>query len=163
MPASTDDYFSHDQVATWGIDGFWGVPENPRTPYYRTFETPVNAEEHLDEFVVPMVPPGWNDRDRVAQYEAAITGGARPTAVAVSTLDVLQPAMDDDSTDYYVHWCLTHFLLDGHHKMEAAARSGMPVTLLSLLAVDDGLAGPEDLARLLTVRAQGAWLTARPD
>jgi hypothetical protein len=54
-----------------------------------------------------------------------------------------------------VHWCLTHFLFDGHHKMEAATRSGMPVTLLSLLAVDDGLAGPEDLARPARVEPPG--------
>lgn len=35
MPMRPGDYFSEDQVATWGIDAFWGLPRYPRTPYYR--------------------------------------------------------------------------------------------------------------------------------
>ncbi|MFG3363957.1 hypothetical protein ACGF0K_03090 [Streptomyces sp. NPDC048156] len=93
----------------------------------------VDDEAHLYEFVVPMVPPTWNDRERVAEYAEQMERGTMPTAVAVSTLDVCRPALDR-STDYYTHWGLTHFLLDGHHKLEAAASVGRPVQLLSLLA-----------------------------
>lgn len=50
-PVAEGDYFAHEQVATWGIDSFRGLPENPRTPYYRTFETPVTSSAHLYEFV----------------------------------------------------------------------------------------------------------------
>lgn len=70
-PVADGDYFAHEQVATWGLNSFWGLPENPRTPYYRTFETRVTADSHLYEFVVPMVPPTWNDRGRVQQYAEA--------------------------------------------------------------------------------------------
>lgn len=147
-PHSHRDYFTHEQVATWGVDSFWGLPENPRTFYYRTFETRVTPDEHLYEFVVPMVPPDWNDRDRVQHYRDLMGQGVAPTAVALSTLDVCQPAMADESTDYYVHWGLTHFLLDGHHKVEAAARSGASVRLLALVSLDGSLAGPDDLHRL---------------
>ena len=35
-PAAEDDYFAREQVATWGIDSFWGLSGNPRTPYYRS-------------------------------------------------------------------------------------------------------------------------------
>lgn len=154
-PAGSNDYFTHEQVATWGIDGFSGAPESPGTPYYRTFETRIDDDQHLYEFVVPMVPPTWNAPDRVDRYAEVMAAGAVPTAVALSFLDVLQPAMDDDSTDYYTHWGLTHFLLDGHHKLHAAARTGTPITLLTLLAHDDGLADPEDLTRLLSIRADG--------
>jgi hypothetical protein len=66
-PVADGDYFAREQVATWGLNSFWGLPENPHTPYYRTFETPVTTGAHLYEFVVPMVPPTWNDRDRVQQ------------------------------------------------------------------------------------------------
>lgn len=147
-PHDERDYFSHEQVATWGVDRFWGLPENPRSFYYRTFETAVSPEAHLYEFVVPLVPPGWNDRARVAHYRAAVAGGVVPTAVALSTLDVCQPAMDDEAADYHAHWGLTHFLLDGHHKLEAAARSGAPVRLLALVSVSGSLASAGDLARL---------------
>lgn len=153
-PCAADDYFSHEQVDTWGVDGFWGLPENPRTPYYRTFATAVAPDAHLYEFVVPMVPPTWNDRDRVQEYRRHMTAGTVPTAVAVSILDVVAPAVNNDATDYYTHWCLTHFLLDGHHKFEAAAAEGVPVDILSLVPVDDGLSSRDDLERLLRLRAQ---------
>lgn len=62
-PGDASDYFSHEQVTTWGIDSFVGAPEDPGSPYYRTFEARVGRDEHLYEFVVPMVPPAWNDPD----------------------------------------------------------------------------------------------------
>lgn len=53
-PGSTADYFSHEQVSTWGIDPVAGGPEDPGTPYYRTFETPIEPNRHLYELLVPM-------------------------------------------------------------------------------------------------------------
>jgi hypothetical protein len=153
-PAEPDDYFSEEQVATWGVDAFWGLPEYPRTPYYRTFEAAVDAEAHLFEFVVPMVPPSWNDAGRVQAHRDRLIGSSRPTAVAVSTLDVCAPAVDSSSTDYYDHWGLTHFLLDGHHKLQAAAESDKPLQLLSLLSVEGSLADVERVARVPELRAR---------
>lgn len=153
-PVAEDDYFAHEQVATWGVDSFWGLPENPRTPYYRTFETPVSASAHLYEFIVPMVPPTWNQRLRVQRHAQALKVGSLPAAVAVSTLDISQPAMADGSSDYYEHWALTHFLLDGHHKLEAAALTGRPVQLLALVAVDASLAREDTIRRLPDIRAR---------
>jgi len=147
-PHDDSDYFTHEQVATWGVDSFWGLPANPRSFYYRSFETSVKSDAHLYEFVVPMVPPRWNDRERVEHYRASLDQGVVPTAVAVSTLDICQPAIEDESTDYYAHWGLAHFLLDGHHKFEAAAQAGAKVRLLALVSLDGSLARPEDIARL---------------
>ncbi|MEV0457806.1 hypothetical protein [Catellatospora methionotrophica] len=48
---------------------------------------------------------------------------------------------------------LAHFLLDGHHKMQAAAEAGRPLRLLSLLSVDAGLALPDQVARIPGLRA----------
>ncbi|WP_378742827.1 hypothetical protein [Nocardia brasiliensis] len=162
-PLDPDDYFAHEQVATWGIDSFWGLPNYPQTVYYRTFDAPVSADAHLHEFVVPMVPPTWNDATRVAQYQQQLQTSSTPTAVAVSLLDICQPAMADESRDdYYIHWSLLHFLLDGHHKLEAAARSHRPLRLLSLLSVDDSLAEQHDIDRLTTVRADLARPRSSP-
>lgn len=155
MPGKDGDYFSEEQLATWGPDQFWGLPEHPRTPYYRTFETVVDDNAHLYEFVVPMVPPSWNERGRVSEYVERMGQGSVPTAVAVSTLDLCQPAVSSiESTDAYEHWGLTHFLLDGHHKLEAAASAGHPVHLLSLLALRESLSGPEAQQRLAALRFQ---------
>ncbi|MCO4695257.1 hypothetical protein LRR80_01307 [Streptomyces sp. RO-S4] len=151
-PGQEGDYFSDEQVATWGPDQFWGLPEHPRTPYYRTFETVVNDEAHLYEFVVPMVPPLWNDQERVVEYVESMGRGTEPTAVAVSTLDRCEPAVSPHATDRYEHWGLTHFLLDGHHKLEAAAAARRPVRILSLLAMGESLSDCDDQRRLPALR-----------
>ena len=151
-PGQAADYFSHEQVATWGVDPAVGAPENPATPYYRTFETPVGERGHLYEFVVPMVPPSWNTKERVAEYSDS-AGSSLATAVSYSLLDVMQPAMDEGD-DYYEHWVLTHFLLDGHHKVEAAATSGRPVRLLSLIDEHISIATPEEIATAVRARSQ---------
>jgi hypothetical protein len=143
-PAEDDDYFANEQVATWNLEGFWGLPHYPQTPYYRTFETAVGTDAHLYEFVVPMVPPSWNQPVRVRKFAEGLALSARPTAVAVSTLDISQPA-NQEGPDYYAHWGLTHFLLDGHHKLQAAAQMGRPLQLLSLLSVDASLATSEQV------------------
>ena len=131
-----------------GCRWLWGLPEYPRTPYYRTFETSVDSGAHLYEFVVPMVPPTWNDRSSVEAFATRLHSSSSSTAVAVSILDVCQPADSRGDGDYYAHWGLTHFLLDGHHKMEAAASEGLPLRLLSLLSVDASLATPDLVLRV---------------
>ena len=151
-PGSAGDYFSHEQVATWGVDPVMGSPESPATPYYRTFETPVGPGQQLYEFVVPMVPPAWNDQERVAEYSES-SGATPATAVAYSLLDVIQPAMDEGD-DYYEHWVLSHFLLDGHHKVQAAAAAGQPVRLLSLVDERISIASADELATLVDARSK---------
>jgi hypothetical protein len=153
IPSRPGDYFAEEQVSTWGLQSFWGLPESPRTAYYRTFETAIEADAHLYEFVVPMTPL-WNEESKVAEYAKILQASSAPTAVAISTLDVCQPATDSSSTDYYQHWGLTHFLLDGHHKMHAAADTGRPLRLLSLLSIDGSLATPEQVARIPQLRNQ---------
>lgn len=154
-PVEDGDYFAEEQVATWGIDSFWGLPEHPQTPYYRTYETAIDPDSHLFEFIVPMVPPSWNDGARVAEHRERLTKSSRPTAIAVSLLDVCQPAVDDHSRDYFAHWALTHFLLDGHHKVEAAAEAGESLQLLALLSVDASLANRDQVTSIAKVRAAG--------
>lgn len=162
LPSGPGDYFADEQVATWGVNSFWGLPEYPRTAYYRTFETPVSPQAHLFEFVVPMLPPAWNSRDTIAEHATRLSESSSPTAVAVSTLDVCAPAMDTQSKDYYEHWGLTHFLLDGHHKVQAAAETGRPLRLLSMLSLEASLSGPEQLARIPRLRGQQPAARRKP-
>ncbi len=152
-PAEPDDYFAGEQVATWGIDAFWGLPEHPQTPYYRTFETAIDADAHVFEFVVPMVPPSWNDPARVHEHGERLKGSSRPTAVAVATLDVCAPAVEE-GPDYFAHWPLTHFVLDGHHKLHAAPKSETPLQLLSLLSVESSLATSEQVGQIPELRSR---------
>lgn len=155
-PSGPGDYFAGEQVATWGLDPFWGLPAYPRTPYYRTYDSTIDAGARLYEFVVPMVPPSWNDRTRVDTYVTELLAGPASPAVAVSILDVCAPAVEQ-GPDYHTHWALTHFLLDGHHRFQAAAETSRPIRLLSLLAVTEGLATAAQVAELPTLRARKSF------
>lgn len=145
-PAAAGDYFAEEQVRTWGIDGFWGLPNSPQVPYYRTGTRPLGPTAALFEFVVPMVPPSWNEPGRVAEHAAALSRGPIPACLAVSVLDTCQPAVaGPGATDPHLqHWALAHFLLDGHHRIHAAAQTGRPTRLLSLLSVDAGIASRDN-------------------
>ena len=100
-----------------------------------------------------MVPPDWNDRRRVSAYAERAGTTTPATALAYSLLDVIQPAIDEGD-DYYEHWVLTHFLLDGHHKVQAAATAGRPVRLLSLVDERISIASSDDLAILIEARSK---------
>lgn len=137
-PMLDGDYFAEEQVATWGAAYFTGLPEHPNVAYYRTGRYELAAAERLFEFVVPMVPATWNEPDTVADYERRLAEGEIPTAVALSVLEVAEPATTSPRLTHERHWGLMHFLLDGHHKMQAAARTGRPVRVLSFLALGQG-------------------------
>ena len=65
----------------------------------------------------------------------------RPTAVSLAFLDVEGP------WDSRVrHWGLTHYLLDGHHKMAAG-----PVRILTFVAMAESVATDDELRRLPTL------------
>lgn len=157
-PGEPGDYYADEQVATWGVDGFWGLPHDPRTEYYRGRVVPLpplkNGNRAIFEFVVPMFPHGWLDEDRLAEYRAR---GAEdpPTALAVSVLDVKAPGDWQSQPAVVEHWCLSHYLLDGHHKTYAAATADTPLGVLSFLALSQSIAAPEqarDVVRQLASR-----------
>jgi hypothetical protein len=151
QPSTADDYFKHEQVQLWGIDPFWGLPHDPRTEYYRTGSKMFNEGKELFEFVVPMFPHGWLKPDSLATYTDRLRDGERPTAVALSFLDVKSPAVFNVKQQPTVneHWCFPSLLIDGHHKTYAAARLGKEMTLLTFLAPSEGTADHKQIDALL--------------
>jgi hypothetical protein len=156
LPGRTGDYFAEEQVRTWGISNFWGLPEYPRTPYYRGAAEPAGEGARLFEFIVPMVPPSWNEPDRVGNYEERMASGQVPACLAVSILDICEPAVAGPGAAEpdLVHQGLAHFLLDGHHKMQAAAQASRPVRLLSLLSIDHSLAARDAILAVPAILAR---------
>lgn len=155
------DYFSHEQIALWGMDGFWGLPHSPKIQYYRLPDLLMSATERLFQFVVPMFPASWLDSGHIQAYVKALSEGREPTAVALSILDIKAPAYCEDDSAVARHWCLTHYLLDGHHKMQAAAKQHAPITLLSFLAVGQGISSETEISRLVSILAEVAHSGAK--
>jgi hypothetical protein len=143
-----DDYFTNEQVALWGIDSFWGLPHYPKIQYYRSLPIVFDGDSALFEFFVPIYPQSWLNEAGTADYRELIGTGKRPTAVALSVLDVRQPFNWGGSPAITKHWCLAHYLIDGHHKTFVAADLDRPITLLALLAVNECLASDEHIDQL---------------
>lgn len=138
------DYFTGEQMEAWGASGSWDPRFQAATTYYRAGEKLVAPDERLFEFVIPMVPAGDLDLARIDHYRALIDDGREPAALAISVLE-LRTAEEER------HWCLAHYLLDGHHKVEAAARAGKPITLIAFLAHERGLSSLRQIAEAIAV------------
>ncbi len=150
-PGTEGDYFAHEQAELWGTDAFWDLPHHPRTEYYRTPPIPLERGRRLFEFVVPMFPKRWLSEKTLKAYADRLTAGERPTALAISVLDVRGPATREEGPAVTEHWCLAHYLLDGHHKTYAASLAERPITLLSFLATAESVATEENVDRVLEV------------
>lgn len=135
------DYFTNEEIKLWGLDGFWGMPHNPKINYYRGTDQGIKTDEKIFEFVIPMFPQTWLDTKRVDHYKQEITNGRTPTAICLSVLDIKAPAVwnDDIKPEFTGHWCLAHYILDGHHKLFAASQLNKSINFLCFLATEEGI------------------------
>lgn len=147
QPGTADDYFIHELADMWPQnDG--DAPNDPATPYFsivgrRGFL--INGEKDLGfEFIAPLQNPALLDSSRVEYFQKAIEKGTAPTAVAVGILDIKQHYDSE-----IAHWCLTHYLMDGHHKVAAAALTGQPITLLTFISSDFGISNSDQVDHLI--------------
>lgn len=139
-----DDYFVADKQDAYDD------PMEPNTHYYRLKDRSsidLGKDRYDDpvlgfEFIVPLGQP--IDPATLSAYRARLIAGERPTAVSLSVLDIKQPY------DGHAHWCMAHYLLDGHHKVEAAARAGKPITVLAFIPVEGGISREEHIADFLS-------------
>jgi hypothetical protein len=149
VPGDGSDYFTHEQVALWGVDALRNLPHHPGTEYYRLATSQHSNRRGLFEFLIPIFPHNRLEEARVSQYVANLKSGQVPTAISLSVLDVKAPADWQDEPAVTSHFCLAHYLIDGHHKVYASAMSSSSVTLLSFLAVDRGISSREQVEELV--------------
>jgi hypothetical protein len=173
-PCDAADYFSHESIDLFGIPTYTGVPDNPRIPYWRAGSLtlppdsgawpgidgprprPTNPKR-LFQFLVPFEPPQWLDNERIDHYRRLMEAGGRPAALGLAVLDVRATAVipwdKKDNPDYVYaeHWCLATYLLDGHHKVQAAARSGRSLRVLTFVSREASIASDADVDAVLDV------------
>jgi hypothetical protein len=134
------DYFSHEQPDDWDppYDDETGLPYYPAIDYYITEScTFLGREDRVFEFIVPLYPTRFTNRGRVEEWRETLIQGTS-TAVAISVIDLKTPTVYTDPPRAR-HVCITHYLLDGHHRMLAAAELQRPLQLLSFLYFDQSL------------------------
>jgi hypothetical protein len=151
-PKGKGDYFCEDQIALWGEDKFWCLPHDPRIPYFRSGESNMGGSRRLFNFIVPMYPTKWITFKPFSVYEGELRENGRGTAVALSILDVRSPADwdGDEAPDPLEHWCFTHYLIDGHHKLHAASEAGRPLSILSFVALAQSASNPDQVQEAIS-------------
>ncbi|KAA6461810.1 hypothetical protein DYQ86_09150 [Acidobacteria bacterium AB60] len=157
FPGHAGDYFVKEQVALWGIDPFYNLPHDPRVPYYRAGEKNLGSGAMLFHLIIPMFPENWLKRDVVSSYASLIQDGGTPSAVTLSILDVKGPADWEGEIDPTEHWVLSHYVIDGHHKLAAARELEKPLRLLNFISISNGVSTKDQVER-----AVGASLADLP-
>lgn len=141
-PNDDNDYFTREARVCYPPGE--QPPPSPGVEYYRSNSQRLDKYEYFFEFLIPMLSKNKLDKQRIQEYQHKFELGIKPTAVSLSTLeqtasdppnDMVPPMESND----YGHTCLVHYLIDGHHKTYAAATKGMPITLISFLAINHGV------------------------
>ena len=150
----TEDYFTNEQVELWGQEGIEVIPHSPKVNYYRGADKEIGKDRKIFEFFIPITSNSFLDKERIEYYKKQIQKGDKPTAISLSIFDIKEPAVwpnDDIKPKYTSHWCLAHYLIDGHHKIKAASDLNSEITLLSFIAIDQGVSDFYDIDELLTL------------
>lgn len=147
-----NDYFAREdfEFEDFMVDPGPPEPHDPRTSYYRVagrngveLESDYGIARGYD-FLIPFSSEQALNADRVSYFVSALERGVTPTAIGISTLDIKGPSVKDRT-----HWCLAHYILDGHHKLAAAACTGKEITLLAFITHDHGVSSKAHIAELL--------------
>jgi len=149
-PGSPNDYFATDVVQLFGLEPPENKPAGPWTPYYR-FGTDGELihpgsyypEEHsykslVTAIVMPLHDPSKLNRERVEYWKQQHENGMTLTAFAVSVVDhqrSMSTHFESDSNyQYGAQTLFSNCLLDGHHRIQAAAELGTKARILSLVS-----------------------------
>ncbi|WP_061248499.1 hypothetical protein [Leptospira alstonii] len=147
---SESDYFTNEQIENWGVDGFWGLPHYPKIRYYREKNYVLENNRKLFTFIIPLVPETWLEQKVVSEYVDKLNSEVIPTAIALSHIDVKEPAQIEESDCSSSHICFANYLLDGHHKIFASSQTGKAINLITFLAIDEGISSTEEINEILS-------------
>jgi hypothetical protein len=91
------------------------------------------------ELALPIVKQAAMNGERIQHFKDKMKRGAQPTVLALSLVDIRRPAGREKD------WNLLHIILDGHHKLRAAAEDRREISLLSFLFRDQSWASDHSL------------------
>lgn len=150
VPGSDGDYFSHEQLDLKG-----DKPHDPLINYYRLAAEPVHKQDDSQffEFLIPTMSYDDLKTERIEYYTDELKKGALPTAVSLTSLNTLyascEPWWKQKRPEIEKHACMFNFLIDGHHKVYAAALAQKPLTLVSFIAVNQCMEDVSEYVELL--------------
>ncbi|MFH1724133.1 MAG: hypothetical protein ABII00_05860 [Elusimicrobiota bacterium] len=102
-----------------------------KTP--RVFRHDGVIEKQFD-FVIPLVPQQRLKQENIRVYQQMIAGGDRPRVLLLGMLHRPVPGSVSSGQTKNLHSYFAGFVLDGHHKLAAYQRAGVPVNSLVVLS-----------------------------
>jgi len=145
-PGAANDYFASDVVRLFGLEppeykDSWG----PWTTYYK-LGPDVEIERSgrisgphkalITSVVMPLHNPSQLDRERIDFWKGKHSEGDTLAGFALSVVDNQSPAMEppDPTYKYKELFLFTNCLIDGQHRIQAAAELGVAVRILSFVS-----------------------------
>jgi len=86
------------------------------------------------DFIVPLVPTKKLKQANIRLYQQMIQGGDRPRILVLGLYQRAVPESVSTSQSKNLHSFFAGFVLDGHHKLAAYTRSGVPAHFIVVLA-----------------------------
>lgn len=144
MPNSINDYFMNEIRESWG-NYESGEQSEANTEYFRGDTLDFGIDENKNgqkyfEFLIPQFESEQLDFKRVNYYKTQMELGLFPTILTLGILDVKTsmqfPEIDGKEIEpnYPTHWCFANYLVDGHHKLRAAAEIKKPIRIISFVS-----------------------------
>jgi len=161
---SNNDYFSNEQRKTWGSENFSGPKTDPKTNYFRGNDFGIKDKKLFIELFIP-TQNSTIDEQRIQFYIDNIDKGENVTCLGLSVLDIKAPAMWEDSIEpeFETHWCLSNYIIDGHHKIEASKRTCKPITILALINKNESIIEKGNQIDELLTKMKGQPITHDDD
>lgn len=147
---SGNNYFANEQKAAWYHEDF-NTDEKSTTQFNNYFrENLVDFGKLKDShknaffnFFIPLYPTEELNVRRVDHYASEIQNGKKPIIISLGVLDVktsfTYPEINgvEVEPEFGTHWCLANYIIDGHHKLMAAAITKQPITLITFISKDE--------------------------
>ena len=156
QPEAANDYFATDVVRLFGLEPpEYKIPSGPGTAYYkfgldyelgRTGRISGPHQALVTAVVMPLHDPSRLNRARIEYWKEQHAVGHCLTAFALSVVDNQSPAMEppDKTYKYKEQFLFTNCLIDGHHRIQAAAELGARTRILSLVSSKFSLVSDTD-------------------
>jgi hypothetical protein len=90
--------------------------------------------EKLHEFVIPLVPANRLKQENIRLYQQMIQNGDRPRVFLLGLIQRPIPESITTKRSKTMHSFFAGFVLDGHHKLAAYQRAGLPANCLVLVS-----------------------------
>ena len=134
-------FFQSEFMELWDIDdpkeegllSGWEHYESQRPRVFRHGEDGLLEKQY--DFVVPLVPRAALKEEYVKLYQQMIQNGDRPRVLMLGMYQRGIPEAVKKGTIKNLHSFMAGFLLDGHHKVAAYRRAGVPAKFLTILSM----------------------------